>query len=88
MQARSRQKRQGLALVQCLRFDRFFVLLATHGDHPFFAAEDDQVRDVSRPPRHQLQGGPEQGPLESCGAPPQRGTARLDAGGQLSTSVL
>lgn len=48
--ARSRQKRQGRARVQYLRFDRFFVLLATHGDHPFFAAEGDQVRDVRRRP--------------------------------------
>lgn len=37
--ARARRKRAGLANVQYLRFDRFFVLLASHGHHPFFEGE-------------------------------------------------
>jgi len=50
--ARSRRKKTGLARVQYLRYDRFFVILATHGEHPFFAAEGNQVRDVRRHPLH------------------------------------
>ena len=50
--ARSRRKKTGLARVQYLRYDRFFVILATHGEHPFFAAEGSQVRDIRRHPLH------------------------------------
>ncbi len=47
---RARHKQAGRARVQYLRYDRFFVLLATHGEHPFFAAEGKQIRDVRREP--------------------------------------
>ena len=38
-QQRARRKQQGLANLHYVRFERFFVILATHGQHPFFAAE-------------------------------------------------
>ena len=38
--ARARRKASGLANVQYLRFGRFFVLLATRGEHPFFEGEE------------------------------------------------
>jgi hypothetical protein len=47
---RARRKKAGQANVQYLRHDRFFVILATHGQHPFFAAEGKQVRDIRRRP--------------------------------------
>jgi hypothetical protein len=50
--ARSRRKKTGQARVQYLRYDRFFVIVATHGEQPFFAAEGNQVRDVRRHPLH------------------------------------
>ena len=37
--ARARRKRSGLANCHYLRFDRFFVLLASYGRHPFFEGE-------------------------------------------------
>jgi hypothetical protein len=46
--ARARRKHDGRANVQYLRHGRFFVLLATPGEHPFFAAEGKRVRDVRR----------------------------------------
>lgn len=48
--ARTRRKKMGQARVQYLRYDRFFVIVATHGEHPFFAAEGNQVRDIRRQP--------------------------------------
>ncbi len=48
--SRSRRKQAGLANVQYLRFDRFFLLLATHGQHRFFAEEAAAVRDARRVP--------------------------------------
>jgi hypothetical protein len=48
--ARARAKRAGRARVQYLRFERFFILMATRGEHPFFAEEEKQVRDVRRRP--------------------------------------
>jgi len=38
---RCRRKKAGLANVQYLRYERFFVLLATHGQHSFFVSEPD-----------------------------------------------
>jgi hypothetical protein len=38
--ARARRKASGLANCQYLRHGRFFVLLASHGEHPFFAGEE------------------------------------------------
>jgi hypothetical protein len=46
--ARARRKRAGQANVQYLRHGRFFVLLATHGEHPFFEEEGVNVRDARR----------------------------------------
>lgn len=43
---RMRNKRNGVANVQYLRFDRFFVLVATSGVHRFF--EDEPYRDFRR----------------------------------------
>ena len=47
---RHRRKRAGLANVRYLRLDRFFVLLATHGRHPFFEEERTSIRDARRVP--------------------------------------
>lgn len=47
-QARSRRKRAGRANVQYLRFGRFFLLIATHGEHRFFEEEGAKVRDIRR----------------------------------------
>jgi hypothetical protein len=46
--ARARRKRAGRANVQYLRHEDFFVILATHGEHPFFVAEGRNVHDVRR----------------------------------------
>ena len=48
--ARARRKRAGLANVAYLRHRRFFVLVATHGEHPFFEEERGQVEDFRRKP--------------------------------------
>lgn len=45
---RARRKRAGLANVQYLRHERFFVLLATHGKHPVFEGEAKLIRDARR----------------------------------------
>lgn len=49
---RCRRRKDGTASVQYLRFDRFFVILATHGEHPFFEAEARNVRDIRLNPVH------------------------------------
>ena len=49
---RNRRKKEGQANVQYLRHGHFYVILATHGDHPFFAAERKQIRDFRRSPLH------------------------------------
>lgn len=43
---RCRQRKTGTAGVQYLRYRHQFVLLATHGDHPFFEEEARNLRDV------------------------------------------
>lgn len=53
--ARYRRKALGQASIQYLRFERFFVLLATHGKHPFFwdekeGGEGSRIKDVRRTP--------------------------------------
>lgn len=48
--ARARRKRAGLANLQYLRLGRFFVLLATPGEHRFFEDEAVSIRDVRRVP--------------------------------------
>jgi hypothetical protein len=39
-----------LANVHYLRFERFFVIMATGGEHSFFTAEAERVRDIRREP--------------------------------------
>ena len=39
---RARAKRAGRARVRYLRFDRYFILMATRGEHPFFAEKGKQ----------------------------------------------
>lgn len=46
--ARARRKQLGQASVQYLRHENFFVLLATHGRHPFYEREGANVRDIRR----------------------------------------
>ena len=47
---RCRRKRSGLANVRFLRHGPFFVIIATHGEHPFFTAEASQIHDIRRKP--------------------------------------
>ena len=47
---RLRQKKRGLAKVQYLRFRRFFVIIATHGEHHFFAEEAKSINDIRETP--------------------------------------
>ncbi|HRZ36931.1 MAG TPA: hypothetical protein P5534_11270 [Candidatus Paceibacterota bacterium] len=49
---RARRKKQGCANVQYLRFDRFFVIIATQGRHRFFEAEGAAVKDIREAPIH------------------------------------
>ncbi|GFO81319.1 MAG: hypothetical protein A49_09460 [Methyloceanibacter sp.] len=48
--ARARRKRQGLANIHYLRYDRTFVLIATKGSHRFFEDEAGNINDVRRRP--------------------------------------
>jgi hypothetical protein len=48
--ARARRRKEGLANVQYLRYERFFVLIATHGEHPFFAAEGKLIGNIRQRP--------------------------------------
>jgi len=48
--ARSRRKRAGMANLQYVRFENFFVLLATMGRHRFFEEEAKTIRDVRESP--------------------------------------
>lgn len=47
---RARQKAQGIASIQYLRFDRFFVIIATKGKHEFIAQEQNQIKDIRHTP--------------------------------------
>src|SRR5262245_21679936 len=49
-QQRARRKLGGLANLHYLRLDRFWVLLATHGEHWFFEEEGTNIRDARRAP--------------------------------------
>ncbi len=49
-QRRTRRKAAGLANVHYLRHERFFILLATHGTHSFFAEEAERIRDARKQP--------------------------------------
>jgi len=48
--ARARRKQQGLANMHYLRCNRFFVLIATQGEHSFFQEEGSNIKDVRREP--------------------------------------
>ena len=50
--ARARRKKAGLANVHYLRYGTFFVLIANHGEQPFFQAEARQLRDIRVSPLH------------------------------------
>jgi len=47
---RARRKRNGLANVQYIRYQRVFLLMATRGAHPIFEEEASTIRDVRRTP--------------------------------------
>lgn len=47
---RYRRKAVGRANLQYLRYERTFLILATHGEHPFFESEAKNLRDVRRVP--------------------------------------
>lgn len=47
---RYRRKQAGRANVQYIRYERTFVLLATHGEHRFFEEEHAGIRDCRRVP--------------------------------------
>lgn len=47
---RCRRKRAGLSNMQYIRHERFFLLMASHGQHVFFEEEAGQVRDARRAP--------------------------------------
>jgi len=47
---RARRKRQGMANLRYVRHGRFFVLLATRGQHVFFEEEAVSIRDIRRVP--------------------------------------
>ena len=47
---RCRRRKAGEAGVQYIRLGRFFLLLATHGEHLFFVRERTMIRDVRRHP--------------------------------------
>lgn len=49
---RCRRRKKGVASVQYLRYDRFFVIVATHGEHRFFTSEGCALRDVRMNPIH------------------------------------
>jgi hypothetical protein len=48
--ARARRKAAGFANIQYLRYERSFLLLATHGAHPFFDKEGSLIRDARERP--------------------------------------
>jgi len=47
---RAHRKQRGLANMQYIRFDRWFLLLITDGHHPFKQQEKNQIRDCRRHP--------------------------------------
>jgi hypothetical protein len=47
---RARRKAVGSASLQYLRYGRFFLILATHGQHRFFDEEKSCIRDARRVP--------------------------------------
>ncbi|MGE3239514.1 MAG: hypothetical protein AB7G28_01185 [Pirellulales bacterium] len=49
-QSRSRRKAVGIANIHYIRYGSEFLLLATHGHHPFYDEEGDNIRDARRAP--------------------------------------
>lgn len=49
-QSRARRKAAGFANLHYLRYERSFLLVATHGKHPFFEEEHSSIRDARRTP--------------------------------------
>ncbi|MDZ4821591.1 MAG: hypothetical protein SGJ20_21735 [Planctomycetota bacterium] len=47
---RARRKQAGKANLQYIRHERFFVILATKGEHRFFVEEENLIRDIRRVP--------------------------------------
>jgi hypothetical protein len=47
---RCRRKQKKIASIQYLRYERTFLLLATHGIHDFFKEESQVIKDVRRVP--------------------------------------
>ena len=47
---RARRKRSGFANLQYMRYEQFFVILATKGVHHFFMDESKSIRDIQRVP--------------------------------------
>jgi hypothetical protein len=47
-QSRARRKQAGFANVHYLRFERYWILLATHGAHDFFEHEARNIRDARK----------------------------------------
>jgi hypothetical protein len=47
---RSRERRKGVAGMQYLRYRRYFVIIATKGNHQFFREEAKSIRDVREAP--------------------------------------
>jgi hypothetical protein len=47
---RARRKSAGIANLQYIRHERFFVILASKGQHRFFAEEGNLIRDIRRVP--------------------------------------
>lgn len=45
---RAYRKKKGLANMQYIRFERFFVLMASEGEHVFKSREQAQIRDVRK----------------------------------------
>jgi len=48
--ARARRKKAGQANVHYIRFCHFYVVIATHGSHPFFESEARRIKDVRETP--------------------------------------
>ena len=49
-QSRARRKAVGIANVHYLRYRHTFLLLATHGHHPFYDEETESIRDARKIP--------------------------------------
>ena len=47
---RARRKRRGVANLQYIRYQNWFIILATEGHHPFKQQEGNQIRDCRRVP--------------------------------------